>query len=45
MSQELKTKDTAPEPRREEVNDSNYRQDNYHKTYKRKKTFLEEIFD
>lgn len=40
-----KTKDTTPEPRRGEVNDSNHRQDNYHKTYKRKKTFLEEIFD
>lgn len=45
-----KTKDVAPEPRRVEVQDSHYRQDNYrkddyHKPYKRKKSFLEEIFD
>lgn len=40
-----KTKDTAPEPRRIEVQDSQYRQDNYHKPHKRRKSFLEEIFD
>lgn len=33
-----------PEPRRESQ-DNQYRQDNYHKPYKRKKSFLEEIFD
>lgn len=40
-----KTTDTSPEPRRVEVQDSHYRQDNYHRPYKRKKSFLEEIFD
>lgn len=40
-----KTKDTTPEPRRVEVRDSHYREDNYHKPHKRKKSFLEEIFD
>ncbi len=40
-----KTKDTTPEPRKVEVQDSNYRQDSYHKPHKRKKSFLEEIFD
>lgn len=40
-----KTKGSSPEPSRLEVQDSRYRQDNYHKPYKRKKSFLEEIFD
>lgn len=40
-----KTKESTPEHRRTEVQDSLYRQDNYHKPYKRKKSFLEEIFD
>lgn len=46
-----KTKDTTPEPRRVEVQESHqrqdphYRQDYYQKPHKRKKSFLEEIFD
>lgn len=40
-----KSKSEAPEPRRVETQDPHYRQDNYQKPYKRKKSFLEEIFD
>ena len=40
-----KTKEMTPEPRRAEVHDSHYRTDNYHRPHKRKKSFLEEIFD
>lgn len=40
-----KTNEATPEPRRVEVHDQQYRQDNYQKPYKRKKSFLEEIFD
>lgn len=42
-----KTKDTSPvEPRRSEAQENHYRQDNYNnKPYKRKKSFLEDLFD
>lgn len=40
-----KSNNTPAEPRRSESNDSHYRRDDYQKPYKRKKSFLEEIFD
>jgi Zn-finger nucleic acid-binding protein len=39
-----KTKDAAPVAMKTEFRDSHYQQDNYHKSHKRKKSFLEEIF-
>lgn len=40
-----KNKELLSEPRRVEIQDPHYRQENYHKPHKRKKSFLEEIFD
>lgn len=45
-----KTKDTTLQPRRVEVQESHQKQDphyrqDFHKPHKRKKSFLEEIFD
>ncbi len=40
-----KTNEIIATPKREEIQDTSYRQNNYHKPHKRKKSFLEELFD
>ncbi len=41
----IEKSNAAQEPNRIEVQNTHYRQDNYHKPHKRKKSFLEELFD
>lgn len=41
----IEKSNAAQEPSRIETQNTQYRQDNYHKPYKRKKSFLEELFD
>lgn len=41
----IEKSNAAQEPNRIEVQNTHYRQDNYQKPHKRKKSFLEELFD
>lgn len=41
----IEKSNTVQESNRVETQSPQYRQDNYHKPYKRKKSFLEELFD